>query len=42
MACGSGALFQSPNQWLRVLMNQNASIANHDSANMPAIVCHVE
>jgi len=27
---------QSPNQWLRVLINQNASIANHTSAKMPA------
>jgi hypothetical protein len=28
--------FQSPNQWFRVLMNQNPSIANHTSAKMPA------
>ena len=27
---------QSPNQWLRVLINQNPSIANHTSAKMPA------
>jgi hypothetical protein len=31
-----GHRFQSPNQWLRVLINQNPSIANHTSAKMPA------
>jgi hypothetical protein len=30
------ALSQSPNQWLKVLINQNPSIANHTSAKMPA------
>ena len=32
----SGTGFQSPNQWLRVLINQNPSIANHTNAKMPA------
>jgi hypothetical protein len=31
-----GHRFQSPNQWLRVLINQKPSIANHTSAKMPA------
>ena len=28
--------FQSPNQWLRVLINQKPSMANHTSAKVPA------
>jgi hypothetical protein len=34
--CISLLAFQSPNQWLRVLMNQNPSMANHTSAKIPA------